>query len=81
MKEALLNEIAAHGDRGAIVPFTRFEDLKSEMEALKAKENHAFSDWMAETMVNTNKPGFQPRSLISVITPSPKVRIIIWCPT
>jgi epoxyqueuosine reductase len=73
MKEGLLNEIAAHGDRGAIVPVSRYDELKRELEALKEGEYHAFSDWIAGRMVMNNELGFQPRSLISVITPSPKV--------
>lgn len=73
MIKALLDIIAAHGDRGAVVPVSRYDELKREMEALKAEEFHVFSDWMAERMVIKDELGFQPRSLISVITPSPKV--------
>ena len=35
MYSGLLKEIAAHGDRGAVVPISRFGELKYEMEALK----------------------------------------------
>ena len=67
--------MVSHGDRGAIVPISRYDDLKREMEALKTGEYHAWSDLMAEKMVLPNELGFKPRSLISVITPSPKVML------
>ena len=69
MINALLNLIASHGDKGAVVPVSRFEDLKREMEDLKSETYHAFSDWMAETMAIPQDLGFTPRSLIAVITP------------
>jgi epoxyqueuosine reductase len=75
MKEGLLKEIAAHGDRGAIVPFSRFDELKCELKALRTDKYHMFSDWLAGSMVITDEYGFQPRSLISVIVPSPKIII------
>ncbi|NMA25361.1 MAG: hypothetical protein GX936_06820, partial [Clostridiales bacterium] len=75
MIKALLNEIASHGDRGAVVPVSRFEDLKHEMEELKSGVHHVWSDWMAEVMSIPNEPGFKPLSLITVITPSPKVML------
>ena len=75
MIKALRNEMVSHGDRGAIVPISRYDDLKREMEALKTGEYHAWSDLMAEKMVLPNELGFKPRSLISVITPSPKVML------
>jgi epoxyqueuosine reductase len=75
MINALLNEIAAHGDRGAVVPVSRFDDLKRGMEDLRSGEHHAWSDWMAGEMVISKEPGFEPRSLIVVVTPSPKVML------
>jgi epoxyqueuosine reductase len=75
MIEALLNEIASNGDQGAVVPASRFEDLKREMEDLKSGENHAFSDWMAGTMAIPSDPGFEAQSIIVVVTPSPKVML------
>lgn len=75
MKEGLLKEIAAHGDRGAIVPISRFDELKGELEALRTDKYHRFSDWVADSMAMTDEPGFQPRSLIPVIAPSPKIMI------
>ena len=75
MKEGLLKEIAAHGDRGAIVPITRFDELKCEIEALRTDKYHMFIDWVANFMGLPDEPGFQPRSLISVIAPSPKIVI------
>lgn len=75
MNEGLLKEIAAHGDRGAIVPVSRFDELKCEIEALKTVKYHTFINWMASSMAIPDELGFQPRSLISVITPSPKIII------
>lgn len=75
MIEVLLNEIASHGEKGAVVPVSRFDDLKREMEDLKSEDYHAFSDWMAGAMAIPQDLGFTPRSLISVITPSPKVML------
>jgi epoxyqueuosine reductase len=73
MIKALLKEIAAHGDKGAVVPISHYDDLKREMEMLKSEDNHAFSDGMASAMAIPKELGFEPRSLISVITPSPKI--------
>jgi len=72
MREGLLKEIAAHGDRGAIVPVSRFEELRCEIEALRSDKHHMFINWMAGFMAIPDDLGFQPRSLISVIVPSPK---------
>ncbi len=75
MIKALLDEIAAHGDQGAVVPVSRFEDLKREMEDLRSEANHAFSDWMAGAMAIPSDLGFEPQSIIVVVTPSPKVML------
>lgn len=74
MIKALLDEIVSHDDKGAVVPISRFEDLRREMEELKSEVHHVWSDWMAEVM-SIGEPGFTPRSLIAVITPSPKVML------
>ena len=75
MKDGLLKEIAAHGDRGAIVPVSRFDELKQELEALRTDKHNMFINWMAGFMAITDEYGFEPRSLITVITPSPKIII------
>lgn len=75
MKDGLLKEITAHGNRGAIVPFSYFDELKRELEDLRTDKYHGFSDWLAGTMVIPDDLGFQPRSIILVITPSPKVTV------
>jgi hypothetical protein len=36
MKEGLIKEIIAHGDRATIVSISRFEELKSELEYLRS---------------------------------------------
>ena len=79
MIKQLQNVIVANGDRGAIVPFSRIDDLKQDMMALKDGDYH--SDWL-NRMVNhvtddANKfipsnLSFEPRSLISVVMPSQK---------
>ena len=73
MIKTLLKEFVSHGDKGAVVPVSRFDDLKRDMEALQSGDYHRWSDWMAVTMTIGDELGFKPRSLISVITPSPKV--------
>jgi epoxyqueuosine reductase len=75
MIKALLDEIASQGDTGAVVPVSRYEDLKREMDELKSDAHHAFSDWMAGAMALPETPGFEPRALICVLTPSPKVAL------
>ena len=76
----VIDEIYTHGDRGAIVPFSRISDLKEDMLELK---NGAFhTDWLNRmvTHITTDENRFvppdlsiEPRSLISVVMPSPKV--------
>ena len=78
MIKGLLDAIASHGNRGAVVPFPRIEDLKKDMLEVQASGYH--TDWL-DRMVNhmtgdTAKfapAEFQPRSLISVVMPSSKV--------
>ena len=80
MIKGLLDEIAYNGDRGVIMPFSRTEDLKKDLNALKDGAYH--SDWL-NRMINhitddTNKfipakINFVPCSLISVVMPSQKV--------
>jgi len=79
MVKGLLEEIANHGDRGAVAPFSRIEDLKRDMAALKNGGYH--TDWL-DRMANhiaddANKfipadINFEPRSLISVAMPNHK---------
>ncbi|MCL2300212.1 MAG: hypothetical protein FWC27_08730, partial [Firmicutes bacterium] len=67
-----------HGDMGAVVPFSRIDDLKKDMLEVKSAGYH--TDWL-DRMVNhmTGDMGkfapaeFQPNSLISIVIPSPKV--------
>ena len=83
--DGLLNVIIAQGDRGAVVPFSRVNDLISHMADLKNGEFH--TGWL-DRMVNhiTGDPGnyippdlsFKPRSLIPVIMPCPKF-ILEFC--
>ncbi len=72
MIKGLQDEIASHGFRGAVVPASRFDDLRREMEELRSGEYHRWSDWMADTMALPDGAGFRPRSLISVVASSPK---------
>jgi len=82
MIEQLLNEIVSHGDRGAVVPFSRVDDLKKDLTALKNSVYH--TDWinrMAKHITDdANKfiplnLSFEPRSLISVVMPSKKTML------
>jgi len=79
MIEQLISEIASHGDRGAVVPFSRINDLKDNMTVLQDGEFH--TDWinrMARHVTNeANKfippdTCFEPQSMISVVIPSKK---------
>jgi len=73
--ENLLNEIVSHGDRGAVVPNSRIDDLKQDMADLRNGEYHTmWIDWMAG---NTDEfipsdLAFEPRSLIVVARPTSK---------
>jgi epoxyqueuosine reductase len=81
MIRGLLDEIISHGDRGAVVPFSRIIDLKKDMMILKQGNYH--TDWMnrmanhilddADKFVPANL-SFKPRSLISVVMPSHKTK-------
>lgn len=80
LTEKLIHAIESHGDRGAIVPFSRILDLKRDMTDLK---NGGYQSGWLRRMVNhvtddSNKfiPSdikFEPCSLISVLMFSPKV--------
>ena len=80
MIRGLLDEIVSHGDRGAVVPFSRIDDIKSDMVALKNREFH--TDWLNRMVKHTTDDAnkfipsdidFEPCSLISIVMPSPKV--------
>jgi len=82
MLKGLLDEIISHGDRGAIVPFSRVDGLKQDMIELKNGGYH--TTWLdrmtnyitvvTSKMIPSNL-GFEPRSLILVVMPSPKVML------
>jgi epoxyqueuosine reductase len=73
MLRALLNEIVAHGDRGALVPVSCMEDLRREMEEINNETHQPFSDW--SWMAVPDSLDFTPRSILCVATYSPKVRL------
>ena len=75
----VVEELSSHGSRGAIVPFSRVEDIKQDMADLRDGVFH--TDWLDRMVMHvvddSNKflspdINFEPRSLISVVTPSPK---------
>ena len=74
--------ISSFGSRGALVPLSRIEDIKQDMMALKNGPFH--TDWldkMVRHVTDASNPflpsgiSFDPCSLISVVTPSPKVTL------
>ena len=78
MIQSLLNEIASHGNKGAIVPISRIDDLKQDMEDLKNSDYHTgFIDWRAGSVDKFMPTGldFEPRSIISALAPCPQVVI------
>ena len=49
MIKTFLNEISTHGDKGAVVPISRIDDIKQDLEDLKNGEYHTpWIDWMAD---------------------------------
>ena len=78
----LLSEIVSQGDRGAVVPFSRIDDIKQDMVELQNGEFH--TEWLdrmanhitddADKFIPYDIP-FAPRSLISVIIPNPKATL------
>lgn len=78
MINALLDEFAAHGDRGAVAPITRIDGLKRDMADLKNGDYHTgYIDRRAGSADEFIPAGlgFEPRSMISVITPSPEIKL------
>jgi len=80
MINGLLSIVIAHGDRGAVVPFSHVSDIKNDMFDLKNGEFHtSWLDRMANHMTGDTDNflpsdiSFKPQSLISVVMPSPKV--------
>ena len=80
MIQDILDLINSHGNRGAIVPFSRINDLKNDMLKLKNGNFHTKSlDHMVNHFMGNdekyipNDIEFKPLSLISIIMPSPKV--------
>ena len=76
----IIDVIASHGDRGAVVQFSHIDDLKKDMFDLQNGEYH--TDWlcrMAKHILGEENKfippdiTFKPRSLISIIMPNPKV--------
>ena len=59
----LLNEIASHGDRGAIIPFSRIDELKKDMIALKNEDYH--TDWLNRMANSMNKDNIEIRAIFS----------------
>jgi hypothetical protein len=78
MIKSLINEISSHGDRGAVVPIFRIDDLKRDLEDLKTGDYHtSWIDWMAGNADKLMPDGlsFTPRSVIIVIRPHSKVML------
>ena len=82
MIKGLLNEIHANGNRGAVMPFYRIDDLKKDMITLKNGGYHPnWLDRMVNHITDTENTfmptdiSFQPQSLITVAMPSPKLML------
>lgn len=76
MIKTFLNEISTHGDKGAVVPISRIDDIKQDLEDLKNGEYHTpWIDWMADKAdkLLPEDLSFTPRSIITVIKPHSKV--------
>jgi len=76
MIQGFLNEFEKHGDRGVAVPISRVEDLMQDITGLKNEEPYSkWLEWRINSIDNfiPEGLGFKPRSLISVISPSPKI--------
>ncbi len=72
---ALLREITSHGDRAAIVPICRLDDLARDMEELEAGDYHTgYIDWAAKRRERFHPKdlGFQVRSVLVVATHCPR---------
>ena len=85
MIKGLLQQIRMRGDRGAVVSFHRIDDLKKDMHELKNGDHHPqWLDRMTNHIMDAaNKfvpadMSFEPRSLITVVMPSPKLILQFW---
>jgi len=75
MIKNLLDEIISRGDRGAVVPVSRIDDLKRDMYDLQNGDYHTgFMDWMAGSADRFIPSGldFEPKSVISIVKPDSK---------
>lgn len=74
MIEALKQEIAKHGDKAAIIPAHRLQDLRQNLENLKANNdlNH-FQQFIVNDLYSLDAPPaeFEIRSILIVASPSP----------
>ena len=78
MIKVLLCEIDSRGGRGAIVPISRIGDLRQDVEKLKNGDYHTgYTDWMIGSIEQFIPAGldFEPRSLIAIAAPSPKITL------
>ncbi len=80
MIEALQKEIQSHGDRAAIVPIYRLQNLRQDLEALKKREAlNKFQQYILSGIFSLDTPdtGFEVRSIIMVASPGPvKVNLL-----
>ena len=85
MINGLLNEIASHGNQGAVVSFSRIDDIKRDMLELKNGEYH--TEWLDRMVAHITADEdkfippdiiFKPLSVITVVIPNPK-SVIQFC--
>ena len=80
MINRLIDVIKSHGDRGAVVSYSRIKDLRRNMLDLRNGEFHTeWIDRMANHIISDDEKyippdiNFEPQSIITITIPNPKV--------
>ena len=81
MVETLKSEIAKHGDKAAIVPIHRLQNIRQDIQDLKAREDlNNFQQYIVNDLYSLAVPDtdFEVRSIILVASPSPSAVKIMF---
>jgi epoxyqueuosine reductase len=81
MLEVLKSEIAKQGDRAAIVPVHRLQNIRQDVENLKGREElNPFQHYIVNDLYSLEIPesDFEIRSIIAVASPSPAAIEILF---